>query len=1090
MCKIINGINDLDADHTHSFEYAHFVMLFVGVLQCVQTTWACYCNREIKKQVWIGCNSVWGLKLKETYDKQRNHCFWCFSATYHYIQLQLFKICFHDVFDLPKDFSFAHYFSMSLDSHTVELVDVLPSSYGAVLFIVCVSEFVVRFQGPSEHDLDLWKVDSNGSVIIFVVLGVAISAVYVYLYLVTAKSLMNVLVVKFGCEGYRSVGRTLELRLNEQQFGNRAGGRGLNEVITEMRPFMDKGYFEGIETVETLQPTSAVTPTTPATGATAGSPSFLRSTSAVSTTGSPNFLRSTSAVSTTGSTSFGLALSVPPTPIAEDTSPQLSPALAAPSPKFLLPPLMNPTSLPRRSRSKVVPEQQAEEKSPERVVTFGGEVLAKQDSAAAELAKQDSAALSELDKQESSASDVSDDKSEKTDKSENSNGSKNEGYDNGHAGAKFKTIKGRRASVAAKAFRVTSTANLGSRAIGGRRASQTFWQPPNMDSSSGGSNFTSAAFAVFKRTISNAGSDKGSDKDEPDSAKSLPRQSSGLGRLSMLEGASSPKYERSSKTHALSQSKSFSLSKSMSRSLSAVSANSQSEENMDLFGGAATAAAKKAKKSRHGSKTSRMVGLAGVHSKQKRNTIVMSKLESSHLEADAVIECVREALPFGSLGFLRKAVDATRFVSAFYLSVWLTTFLPIFWTTDEDFGMHLSPAVRLLAEICWVPLLLTFVVMEPIVLFQYSMISTISCVNPLLLGETLEFCNEQHKMIEFLAFRILNRYMSLTDLNLDEQDVENIAAMKELLVSIFDDWDLHQVGYIDQPTFVHVMHSLGLHFTTHQMGCLFRRIDPDLSGMITFDEFWDTLVGPLSEAMRLLQSHFAPSAPDEEVEDDDDEGEDDDAEDEDDDEGEDDDAEDDAEDDAVDNGVEEEKEEQSACPPPAEPPFPPKKVSPTSSLHAANFFPVRESSSKALSDGSSADPALDSSSAPPVSEPALECSAIASPDGGTSSMSSNGAKRQERFSALLAGGGSSDGSKNEIRGGKLPPLEKRPSTRNSGPLDASDSGRSASGKSRQRRQTLTPSGSGMVLDAVGAYPTVEDFFKHMTPSAPSGGGHS
>eukprot|EP00613_Pedinella_sp_CCMP2098_P052925 CAMPEP_0171886214 /NCGR_PEP_ID=MMETSP0992-20121227/41767_1 /TAXON_ID=483369 /ORGANISM="non described non described, Strain CCMP2098" /LENGTH=176 /DNA_ID=CAMNT_0012512829 /DNA_START=162 /DNA_END=688 /DNA_ORIENTATION=- len=52
------SINDLDADHTHSFEYAHFVMLFVGVLQCVQTTWACYCNREIKKQVWIGCNSV------------------------------------------------------------------------------------------------------------------------------------------------------------------------------------------------------------------------------------------------------------------------------------------------------------------------------------------------------------------------------------------------------------------------------------------------------------------------------------------------------------------------------------------------------------------------------------------------------------------------------------------------------------------------------------------------------------------------------------------------------------------------------------------------------------------------------------------------------------------------------------------------------------------------------------------------------------------------------------------------------------------------------------------------------------------------
>ena len=47
------SIHGIDARLTHSFEYAHFVMLFVGVLQCLQTTWACYCNREIKKQVTL-----------------------------------------------------------------------------------------------------------------------------------------------------------------------------------------------------------------------------------------------------------------------------------------------------------------------------------------------------------------------------------------------------------------------------------------------------------------------------------------------------------------------------------------------------------------------------------------------------------------------------------------------------------------------------------------------------------------------------------------------------------------------------------------------------------------------------------------------------------------------------------------------------------------------------------------------------------------------------------------------------------------------------------------------------------------------------
>lgn len=80
--------------------------------------------------------------------------------------------------------------------------------------------------------------------------------------------------------------------------------------------------------------------------------------------------------------------------------------------------------------------------------------------------------------------------------------------------------------------------------------------------------------------------------------------------------------------------------------------------------------------------------------------------------------------------------------------------------------------------------------------------------------------------------------------------------LKDLLALVFNDWDVHNVGYIEKSTFVHVIHSLGLHFTTHQMNCMFRAIDPDLNGRIFFDEFWVLLVEPITKAIDLLKLHF------------------------------------------------------------------------------------------------------------------------------------------------------------------------------------------------------------------------------------------
>ena len=177
---------DLDIELIHSFEFAHFVMFFVGCFLILQTTWSCVCNHEIKKRVWIGCSRDYERELKPGYEKCRHRLYFPFSTTFHYIQMQLFRFLFLDVFDLPEEFSYPHCesscmrdrmhpalaahnnsslacliarlafadFNKSLDAHTVELVDVQYSSYVAVLVFVVVSEFLVRYCGPSEYAVD------------------------------------------------------------------------------------------------------------------------------------------------------------------------------------------------------------------------------------------------------------------------------------------------------------------------------------------------------------------------------------------------------------------------------------------------------------------------------------------------------------------------------------------------------------------------------------------------------------------------------------------------------------------------------------------------------------------------------------------------------------------------------------------------------------------------------------------------------------------------------------------------------------------------------------------------------------------------
>ena len=257
-----SSLKELDEYLLHSFEFAHLVLFFVGCLLVAQTVWTVFCNREIKKRVWVACNADWQTVLEPRYERTRHASWYRFSSNFAAIQLQLFRHCFLEVFDLPQEFSFPHYLGMSLDAHTVELVDVLPSSYAAVLLAVLASEFAVRFQGPSESSPGHWRVTGNQAVFCFAGAGLALCLAQFYMYRVASSALMNVLRTKFGVERCCGVGFALEEKLRQdterqanaaggklhRSFAAAPGGRRISEVQATLRPFLDRGYFEGAET--------------------------------------------------------------------------------------------------------------------------------------------------------------------------------------------------------------------------------------------------------------------------------------------------------------------------------------------------------------------------------------------------------------------------------------------------------------------------------------------------------------------------------------------------------------------------------------------------------------------------------------------------------------------------------------------------------------------------------------------------------------------------------------------------------------------------------------------------------------------------
>jgi hypothetical protein len=56
-------------------------------------------------------------------------------------------------YDLPDEFNFPHYFGVSLDALTADLVELLPGSYVALMLLIAFCEYVVRHYGFTYTEL-------------------------------------------------------------------------------------------------------------------------------------------------------------------------------------------------------------------------------------------------------------------------------------------------------------------------------------------------------------------------------------------------------------------------------------------------------------------------------------------------------------------------------------------------------------------------------------------------------------------------------------------------------------------------------------------------------------------------------------------------------------------------------------------------------------------------------------------------------------------------------------------------------------------------------------------------------------------------
>ena len=231
-----------------SFEYADFVMFFVGMSFICQSVWTCIANYAVKTFSFMACNLPTP-DLVESYKLELESVTGCLkwiSFNHAAVRTQIFRHIFLSVYDLPDAFSFPHYFGVSLDALTADLVELLPGSYIALMLLIAFCEYIVRHHGYTynefRHPTTREPIDEITSVLLYGLIGLLIFLTYLYLLRLCTRASTAIIAFHFEKQ-MTDVSLSEHERLNAALESTTVNGgfrlsRSFAKVQLDLVPFM------------------------------------------------------------------------------------------------------------------------------------------------------------------------------------------------------------------------------------------------------------------------------------------------------------------------------------------------------------------------------------------------------------------------------------------------------------------------------------------------------------------------------------------------------------------------------------------------------------------------------------------------------------------------------------------------------------------------------------------------------------------------------------------------------------------------------------------------------------------------------------
>jgi Ca2+-binding EF-hand superfamily protein len=243
-----------------SFEYADFVMFFVGMSFISQSVWSCVANYSVKAFTFKACHMKTQFLVAKHNMSRSLSMIPIFSFNHNAVRMQLFRHIFLSVYDLPDKFSFPHYFGVSLDALTADLVELLPSSYLFLCLLIIFSEYVVRhyphtyetLRHPSRRE----SISEESAILLYGLMGFMIFVTDIVILYICNRATAAINKHRFSKQMEEGTGNE-ESRLNSALRSTTVNGgfrksRSFAKLMLDVMPFMDDNKNAGVQEIQEL----------------------------------------------------------------------------------------------------------------------------------------------------------------------------------------------------------------------------------------------------------------------------------------------------------------------------------------------------------------------------------------------------------------------------------------------------------------------------------------------------------------------------------------------------------------------------------------------------------------------------------------------------------------------------------------------------------------------------------------------------------------------------------------------------------------------------------------------------------------------